>query len=402
MGNRDIGQMYVIVEPSVPHDMLIKLGRLIDRKKRKFSDRNGILNTYKRSYKNCEKEIASLKYAYDQGIIKGFFENDKGELWNKRIFIKQSMHHLTAGMTEREAVILLESLMFCFGWDFTVRIPRSWEAPEEERADFHDTSTASGRNDLEEFLSAGREAGETKERDNKSESGSEGGYHKERVEKNPKSTEKRDRGSLAKNRSDTVTRDISNNQDSRRKSEDVLKQEPEAVLFYERMTPGRKKVLGRALRGDVRSQCEIGDFYAERGSGHLDYREAIRWYEVSSERGYERAYYEMGKIYDMEVPELPGGKKKALEIYMELAQRGFPTAQCIIGMKYWLGDGVRENYGEAVSWLKKAAMQHHEAAIRNLADLYGSAGDRENAKKWYRIGASRGDWYCKEKLSKRR
>jgi TPR repeat protein len=67
-------------------------------------------------------------------------------------------------------------------------------------------------------------------------------------------------------------------------------------------------------------------------------------------------------------------------------------------MKYRFGDGVQEDIGEAKSWLYRAAVQRHEAAIRNLADLFLSLNDTENAKKWYQLGAENGDEYCKRKL----
>lgn len=93
-------------------------------------------------------------------------------------------------------------------------------------------------------------------------------------------------------------------------------------------------------------------------------------------------------------PALGGEKDKALKIYRKLAVRGYPTAQCVLGMKYRLGDGVKENLKEAAKWLERSALQGHDAAIRNLADLYRSTGELKKAEKWYRIGAAKGDEYC--------
>ena len=81
-----------------------------------------------------------------------------------------------------------------------------------------------------------------------------------------------------------------------------------------------------------------------------------------------------------------------------MANQGFPTAQCILGMKYWYGDGVEEDVQSAIKWLKKAAMQKHGSAIKCLADLYLSINDIKNARKWYGIGADAGDLYCKDKV----
>ncbi len=81
-----------------------------------------------------------------------------------------------------------------------------------------------------------------------------------------------------------------------------------------------------------------------------------------------------------------------------MAEQGLPTAQCILGMKYWFGDGVEIDFKKAINWLQKAAAQKHDAAIRSLADLYAAINDSENAYRWYKIGASYGDDYCRKKL----
>ena len=81
-----------------------------------------------------------------------------------------------------------------------------------------------------------------------------------------------------------------------------------------------------------------------------------------------------------------------------MAEKGLPTAQCILGMKYWFGDGVEVDYKKAAGWLKKAAAQKHDAAIRNLGDLYAAISDSENAYRWYKIGAAAGDDYCRKKM----
>lgn len=156
-------------------------------------------------------------------------------------------------------------------------------------------------------------------------------------------------------------------------------------------------MLKKAFQGNASSQCEMGDYYAEKESDHLDYNEAAKWYSESAGNGYKRAFFELGKLYDQNPPEIEGAKEKAFNIYKDMAEQGLPTAQCILGMKYWFGDGVEIDFKKAIQWLTKAADQKHEDAIRNLADLYSALNDDENANRWYKAGAAAGDDYCKRK-----
>lgn len=172
----------------------------------------------------------------------------------------------------------------------------------------------------------------------------------------------------------------------------------EEAKFYKHMNIRNKRVLKKAFQGNASSQCEMGDYYAEKDGGHLDYTEAAKWYSASARKGYERASFELGKLYDQNPPEIEGAKDKAVQIYTTMAEQGLPTAQCILGMKYWFGDGVEIDFNKAITWLKKAAAQKHDTAIRNLADLYAAISDSENAYRWYKIGATSGDDYCRKKL----
>lgn len=423
----------VVVEPTYPHKMLLRINKLFHRKKRKFLDQNEFLQKYQEAYEDCEHDIYILKYAYERNIINEFSQNDLSPMWKKRVFVRKAMLALLHELSEKDAAILLESMMYAFRWNFSVKMKRIWEAPEDERAKFHDADLIQEERSfvLAEFSEADVERAE-KETESKQEenpkqeqeavggqtAGSRGGVKRDvqtaDLSKDPavdrsKKKEVSRRRPERKVRREPLYDDYDDDYyyeeelpPRRRRRRSVLEQEPESVLFYRLMTTRHRKVLKKALAGDVVDQCAMGDFYSDVNSVHLDYKEAIRWYEASAEKGYERAYYEMGKIYDMDLPELPKGKQRALEIYTKLAKQGFPTAQCVLGMKYWLGDGVEVSRSEAISWLQKAALQHHETAIRNLADLYHSIGDGENALKWYRIGASCGNEYCRGKIEKTR
>jgi TPR repeat protein len=70
------------------------------------------------------------------------------------------------------------------------------------------------------------------------------------------------------------------------------------------------------------------------------------------------------------------------------AQCGVADAECMMGLLFQLGAGVRLDGQSAVYWYRKAAGQGHAIALDNLGTIYlsGSAGvksDRELALKYY-------------------
>lgn len=180
--------------------------------------------------------------------------------------------------------------------------------------------------------------------------------------------------------------------------ENPLPEKPEEVKFFRIMNIRLQKTVKKALRGEATSQCELGDFYAEPDTTHTDYSEALKYYQEAAKSGHYRAFFEMCKLYDAP-DKIPDSKEKSIKIYTEMATQGFPSAQYILGMKYWLGDGVENDVDTAIEWLRSAAEQNHENAIRELANIYAALQYDEMAQFWYKAGAKLGDEYCKEQLN---
>ena len=69
-------------------------------------------------------------------------------------------------------------------------------------------------------------------------------------------------------------------------------------------------------------------------------------------------------------------------------------AQFSLGLMYELGQGVPQDYAEAVKWYRMAAEQGHAAAQFNLGLMYaegqGVTQDHTEAVKWYRLAAEQG------------
>ena len=92
---------------------------------------------------------------------------------------------------------------------------------------------------------------------------------------------------------------------------------------------------------------------------------------------------------------VPQNYAEAVKWYRLAADQGSAAAQTNLGDIYDLGHGVPQNYAEAVKWYRLAADQGSAAAQNNLGALYASGhGVPQNyteAVKWYRLAADQGD-----------
>jgi TPR repeat protein len=140
------------------------------------------------------------------------------------------------------------------------------------------------------------------------------------------------------------------------------------VKFLSQMNLGIRRELKRARRGDGDSQEKLGSYYAEEGTKHLDYEEAIYWYQLAAKKGNFKAQMGLGQIFDSGKVQDADSKAKGIFWFQKLASEGFPTAQCILGLKYLWGDGVEEDRKEAMKWLQRAADQGYEQARLYLDD----------------------------------
>jgi len=93
-----------------------------------------------------------------------------------------------------------------------------------------------------------------------------------------------------------------------------------------------------------------------------------------------------------------GDYATAYKEFKILAEQGDATAQFSLGMMYYNGEGVAQDYKEAMKWFRLAAEQGIEEAVRsqnNLGWMYdqglGVIQDNVIAHMWYNIAVSNGD-----------
>lgn len=93
---------------------------------------------------------------------------------------------------------------------------------------------------------------------------------------------------------------------------------------------------------------------------------------------------------------------EAVRWYRKAAEEGHATAQCALGNRYSFGEGVPQDYAQAVHWYRKAAEQGQANAQYNLAFYYekgrGVPQDYEQAAHWYRKAAGQGITAAQERL----
>jgi TPR repeat protein len=86
---------------------------------------------------------------------------------------------------------------------------------------------------------------------------------------------------------------------------------------------------------------------------------------------------------------------RLLELLKRTPGRHTPWAQSNLGVAYANGEGVQQDYVEAVQWYRLAADQGHAKAQCNLGGMYdqgrGVRQDYVEAVKWYRLGADQGN-----------
>ena len=112
----------------------------------------------------------------------------------------------------------------------------------------------------------------------------------------------------------------------------------------------------------------------------------------AAEQGDASAQFNLGlKYYNGEG--VPQDYQEAVKWYRLAAEQGDASAQGSLGAMYYIGEGVPKDDVEAVYWLRLAAGQGHASAQGALGAMYmngqGVPQDDETAHVWFNVAASR-------------
>ena len=99
---------------------------------------------------------------------------------------------------------------------------------------------------------------------------------------------------------------------------------------------------------------------------HLSTRERL---EKHAQNGGQQARHSLA-YYLNNHSENSEDKRRAFEIYQELAEEGFAKSQNNLGVDYEQGKGTQKDLEKAEYWYLKSANQDYAMAQDNLADLY--------------------------------
>ncbi len=92
---------------------------------------------------------------------------------------------------------------------------------------------------------------------------------------------------------------------------------------------------------------------------------------------------------------VPQDYAQAMIWFRKAADQGEADAQFNLGVMYENGQGVAQDYAQAVAWYRKAADQGEASAQFNLGEMYrngrGVPQDDAQAVAWYRKAADQGN-----------
>ncbi len=420
-----VGETF-LVYGEYPHNLMQHILTLLRTKKKKedWLVTEEFQKSFSEKYSDFSKEIKEIQLAAQKGVLRGFMANHKADDEKKKSFVQNSLKVLMESLREFEAVELMESLMWVFGWEVVVEVVRSWEVSDEDRANFHNFD------ELELYKKKQKEKEKKNEKEEKQEGAQKIGKQAE-LKTKPAKTEKEkqtvsnEKQMLYENKTvgkNTGTSGVLDKKvlDKKRFFKiilgmDLLEEEryrrllQEIRIEYEnQMHLSMRKELKRARRGNDISQTNLAEFYAEECTEHTDYFAAAMWYSFAARQGNDKARLELAKLLDgkkllEDEPDVMNAEKEyhtkrhAILYFKELAEKGYPAAQGILGMKYYLGDGVRKSTAKGISWLKKAAEQGQVEAQKQLGEIYSEIDEAES-QKWFRLAGAAGDPWAKTRI----
>ena len=152
-----------------------------------------------------------------------------------------------------------------------------------------------------------------------------------------------------------------------------------------------------AEQGDPAAQSELGVMY-HKGQGVLqDYAEAMRWFRRAAEQEDPFAQYNLGVMYYARARGCHRTTPRPCAGTAGQPSRETPTRSTIWAVMYNKGQGVPQDYAEAVRWYRRAAEQGTMPAAQfNLGVMYARNGQgvplRTDAEavRWYPPGSRAG------------
>lgn len=169
-------------------------------------------------------------------------------------------------------------------------------------------------------------------------------------------------------------------------------------MSYDDLSNKLKKYIIKAIKGDAKSQNELGYcFYYGDGIAQ-DYSKAIYWYTKSAIQGFRSAQYNMGICYQQGTG-VEQNYQKAKEWFEKAAEKGDRDAQYKLGLYYCRGKyGIGVDLKKSFYWFSLSARQGNSLSQDFIGRFYqyGKGGvkrDLYEAFKYYKESAEQGNKY---------
>lgn len=158
------------------------------------------------------------------------------------------------------------------------------------------------------------------------------------------------------------------------------------------------EILGSA--GIARSQFMNGALGAKENYPNTDsFLQAERWYEQAAEQGHNSA---LGNLAILKYcgDKRPLDMQRAISLLREQtkvasSEEGAATAPWLIGIAYFFGDAVDQNYAQSVPWLELAGRRGNPYAVELLLKIYAEGLTEKPSEKkvlwWLRFAANHGN-----------
>jgi len=141
---------------------------------------------------------------------------------------------------------------------------------------------------------------------------------------------------------------------------------------------------------DCEALCDLGSMY-EYGEGvEKNHTKAVEYYIQAADKGYAGAQCNLGYMYN-NGRGVKLDREKAVDYYKRASEQNHVRAQYNLGYLYKYGYGVEQDYRQAVQFYRRSAEQGYTKAQHNLGFMYsngyGVDRDKKQAAHFYKLAA---------------
>jgi len=112
-----------------------------------------------------------------------------------------------------------------------------------------------------------------------------------------------------------------------------------------------------SAQGSAVAQYIIGLMYFRGKVVGKDYKESIKFLNLSAEQGYARAQHKLGNIYTGDLHGKPD-YRKAIKWFRLASEQGYAPSQYFLAILYENGDGIKQDYVRALMWFTLASSKN--------------------------------------------